>query len=158
MRDYDPTTGRYIQADPLGLVDGASVYGYALQNPLRYVDPRGEFVWWVPLAGFVGGAAANGSIQFFTNLYYGKMSPSDAYKCIDIKPVFVAGAVAGSGMGMVSNIFRKKFAEALGGGAIGYQVNTFFDVMPPAYIDGSCGCEIPELPWWLDLMIKLPFL
>ena len=22
MRDYDPTTGRYLQADPLGLVDG----------------------------------------------------------------------------------------------------------------------------------------
>ncbi|MEO1538080.1 MAG: RHS repeat-associated core domain-containing protein [Pseudomonadota bacterium] len=41
MRDYDPTTGRYIQADPLGLVDGASVYGYALQNPGRYVDPTG---------------------------------------------------------------------------------------------------------------------
>ncbi len=28
MRDYDPTTGRYMQPDPLGLVDGASVYGY----------------------------------------------------------------------------------------------------------------------------------
>ena len=42
MRDYDPTTGRYIQADPLGLVDGASVYGYARGNPGRYVDPRGE--------------------------------------------------------------------------------------------------------------------
>ena len=42
MRDYDPTTGRYIQADPLGLVDGSSVYGYALQSPGRYVDPRGE--------------------------------------------------------------------------------------------------------------------
>jgi len=41
MRDYDPTTGRYIQADPLGLVDGASVYGYAGQNPGRYVDSRG---------------------------------------------------------------------------------------------------------------------
>ncbi|NQW14481.1 MAG: hypothetical protein HQ479_09500 [Rhodobacter sp.] len=27
MRDYDPTTGRYIEADPLGLVDGPSVYG-----------------------------------------------------------------------------------------------------------------------------------
>lgn len=24
MRDYDPTTGRYLQADPLGLVDGAA--------------------------------------------------------------------------------------------------------------------------------------
>ncbi|WP_090271428.1 RHS repeat-associated core domain-containing protein [Thalassovita taeanensis] len=41
---YDPTTGRYIQADPLGLIDGASVYGYALQNPGKYVDPRGEFI------------------------------------------------------------------------------------------------------------------
>ena len=37
MRDYDPTTGRYLQGDPLGLVDGASVYGYALQNPGRFV-------------------------------------------------------------------------------------------------------------------------
>jgi RHS repeat-associated protein len=42
MRDYDPTTGRYIEADPLGLIDGASVYGYAMQNPGRYTDPRGE--------------------------------------------------------------------------------------------------------------------
>jgi len=41
MRDYDPTTGRYMQADPLGLVDGASVYNYALQNPMRYTDPTG---------------------------------------------------------------------------------------------------------------------
>ena len=43
MRDYDPTTGRYMQADPLGLVDGASVYGYARQNPGRWTDPRGLF-------------------------------------------------------------------------------------------------------------------
>ena len=33
-----------MQADPLGLVDGASVYGYALQNPGRYVDPTGEAI------------------------------------------------------------------------------------------------------------------
>jgi RHS repeat-associated protein len=44
MRDYDPTTERYIQPDPLGLIDGASVYGYARQSPLRYTDPTGEFV------------------------------------------------------------------------------------------------------------------
>jgi uncharacterized protein RhaS with RHS repeats len=42
MRDYDPTTGRYLQADPLGLVDGASVYGYVEGNPGRWIDPRGE--------------------------------------------------------------------------------------------------------------------
>jgi hypothetical protein len=60
MRDYDPTTGRYLEADPLGLVDGASVYGYALQNPGRWVDPRGEntlamcFAGPIPCVGGVG--------------------------------------------------------------------------------------------------------
>ena len=42
MRDYDPTTGRYLEPDPLGLVDGANVYGYVKQNPGRWIDPRGE--------------------------------------------------------------------------------------------------------------------
>jgi hypothetical protein len=44
MRDYDPTTGRYLQADPLGLVDGASVYGYVRQSPMMLTDPRGLWV------------------------------------------------------------------------------------------------------------------
>ena len=51
MRDYDPSTGRYLEADPLGLVDGASVYGYVKQNPGRWVDPKGaytEVVSWEP--------------------------------------------------------------------------------------------------------------
>ena len=34
MRDYDPTTGRYLEADPL---DGASIYGYVKGNPGRWV-------------------------------------------------------------------------------------------------------------------------
>ncbi|MEL6235501.1 MAG: RHS repeat-associated core domain-containing protein [Pseudomonadota bacterium] len=41
-RNNDPTTGRYIQPDPLGLIDGPSIYGYASQSPLTYIDPRGE--------------------------------------------------------------------------------------------------------------------
>jgi RHS repeat-associated protein len=47
MRDYDPTTGRYLQADPLGLIDGASVYGYVRQSPMMYTDPTGECPWCV---------------------------------------------------------------------------------------------------------------
>ncbi len=42
MRDYDPTTGRYLQADPLGLIAGTSLYSYANQNPTMYIDPNGE--------------------------------------------------------------------------------------------------------------------
>lgn len=40
-REYSAATGRYIQADPIGMTGGLSRYGYANQNPLRYTDPTG---------------------------------------------------------------------------------------------------------------------
>ena len=45
-RDYDPTTGRYIQADPIGLDGGTNPYSYAMNNPLRYTDPDGTLIPW----------------------------------------------------------------------------------------------------------------
>lgn len=40
-RDYDPASGRYIQSDASGLLDGPSTYGYVHQNPLSLIDPQG---------------------------------------------------------------------------------------------------------------------
>ena len=40
-RDYDSSTGRYIQADPIGLGGGSNPYAYANDNPLRWTDPSG---------------------------------------------------------------------------------------------------------------------
>jgi RHS repeat-associated protein len=41
FRDYDPSIGRYVQSDPIGLAGGASTYGYAGGNPLQRIDQRG---------------------------------------------------------------------------------------------------------------------
>lgn len=41
FRDYEPSTGRYIQSDPIGLSGGISTYGYAYSSPTTAADPLG---------------------------------------------------------------------------------------------------------------------
>jgi RHS repeat-associated protein len=41
FRDYDPSLGRYSQADPLGLNSGFSAYSYVDSDPLSYIDAYG---------------------------------------------------------------------------------------------------------------------
>ena len=41
FRDYDPSIGRYVTSDPIGLGGGLNTFGYVYQNPLSYIDPNG---------------------------------------------------------------------------------------------------------------------
>lgn len=41
LRTYHPVFGQYLEPDPLGPLPGTQVWGYAAQQPRRFVDPSG---------------------------------------------------------------------------------------------------------------------
>jgi RHS repeat-associated protein len=61
-RDYDPSIGRYIQADPLGIEAGPNVFSYVDNDPYDLTDPRGLDI----TVGFFGGSAT-GHLGIGTN-------------------------------------------------------------------------------------------
>jgi RHS repeat-associated protein len=56
-RDYDPSSGRYIQSDPVGLAAGVSAYAYVGGNPASSIDAHG-----LSEGGFLIGCAIGGGI------------------------------------------------------------------------------------------------
>ncbi|TOI59500.1 RHS repeat-associated core domain-containing protein [Vibrio parahaemolyticus] len=58
-RYYNPSLGRYLQSDPLGLHAGVDTYGYVNGNPLSLSDPTGLCPW------CLGGAAIAAAIDVF---------------------------------------------------------------------------------------------
>lgn len=41
FRDYDPSTGRYVESDPIGLRGGSNIYQYGNANPVQFFDQLG---------------------------------------------------------------------------------------------------------------------
>ena len=41
FRDYDPTAGRYLEADPIGLYGRVNAYAYVDADPISYIDLLG---------------------------------------------------------------------------------------------------------------------
>jgi len=41
FRDYEASTGRYVESDPIGLAGGMSTYSYASNSPSNTIDPYG---------------------------------------------------------------------------------------------------------------------
>lgn len=85
-RHYDLSLGRYTQPDPLGFVDGPSVYGYAKGSPLSAVDPDGQQIALplppqisIPVA--IGSAAIAGCYYVWDKLLKSPPKPRNDEKC-----------------------------------------------------------------------------
>lgn len=88
-RHYDPTTGRYLQPDPLEFVDGPSVYAYATSSPAMNVDATGQCPWCVAiLAGAAIGSASDLAIQLAFS--------GGQITCVDWGRVGVAALIGGT--------------------------------------------------------------
>ena len=53
-RYYDSETGRFLQRDPLGMVDDVNLYLYGGNNPISQVDPNGTSVTLIAAVGAIG--------------------------------------------------------------------------------------------------------
>ena len=96
-RYYDPVIGRFYSNDPVGYTAKNPVmsfnrYLYVNNNPYKYTDPNGEFIWHAVGAALGGGinAVAQGLTKGFDN--------------IDYSQVAVAAVAGATGVGLAQSI------------------------------------------------------
>lgn len=105
FRDYDPTLGRYIEPDPLGLAGGPNAYAYVDGRPTEFIDPDGRFAVPVLVA-----RAAYGGISGAIGGFVGTTgSTGDKVK----------GALIGAAAGAAVGVFLPPSSGAFISGAAG---------------------------------------
>ena len=62
IRDCDPNVSRYTAKEPILFAGGnVDLYGYYLNDPVNWVEPRGQF----GVAGVIVGAVAGAQMAFY---------------------------------------------------------------------------------------------
>ncbi|MEN8250695.1 MAG: RHS repeat-associated core domain-containing protein, partial [Bacteroidota bacterium] len=95
-RCYDPSTGRYITADPIGLAGGLNLYLYAGGNPVNAIDPEG-----LKSAGYGGWEVQfiGGYGQAYVTCCDGSTLRKHKYRKVCLGAGFIAGVSSGVACG-----------------------------------------------------------
>ena len=162
-RDYDPSTGRYIQADPIGLAGGSNVFGYAGANPVNRVDPSGM------IAQILGGAAVGAGVELGFQAYGNYRNGCDIFNWRNYNWRRVGkGALYGAALGGVGK-WAGNWVELTNGSMkwvdasrrirraedlVGKQVDLHHWALPRKWGDGVGGLrdKIVNHPWNLNLV------
>ncbi len=146
-RWYDPSIGRFMQADtivPLQ-VQGTQAfdrYAYVNNNPVMYVDSSGHFaITTAFLIGAAVGAVVNYGAQVAQNMQQGMDFTTALTTDISVGNIAVSagiGAVGGLLMGGVGTTAIPAIAKAVAGvvGTAGAAIKNWL------CLDGDCGNEI----------------
>ena len=111
-RDYDAYAGRWTAKDPI-LFSGlqTNLYLYVAGDPVNFIDPSGEIVWFL----FGAGAAIGAIVQIWANF--------DEFKCGQISgqeylTSILAGALTGALATLPTGLIASAAAGAAGAGVI----------------------------------------
>jgi RHS repeat-associated protein len=133
-RFYDPETGRFLSKDPvegsLNTPVGLNKYVYGLNDPLFFIDPKGEVA---PLVALGLAAIAGGTVNLGSYLFFDVYLEKKDFKWEAAGAKFVGGA-AGTLTAILSAPFVSPIASMAAGGAVSEAIGSIGSTNDPGEV------------------------